>query len=404
MKDNVPDFRSDQTPHHSNRTRATRWFLSFLVGGLVVILTLVHLDTMRSVSYAATTTPQLGAYVGAGDGSLYKLDAGNGVLQWRFQTQGKEIPAPATITNGVVFFGSTDGNVYAVNADNGKEVWHFATGASVLASPAVDNGIVYVGSSDSNLYALDAWTGNKLWTYQAGQPSETVTPTTAVVVNGVVYSSSSDGTSHSYLFALDAKTGTQLWRTQVNDQLFTNPQVVNGVIYIASSALTQAGGPSITDSYVYAFDTKDGSLHWQSQKISDFIPSAPAVAGGVVYFGSRNDNLYALNAGSGTEVWHHKVSGAIFASPQVDNGVVYIGTSSGMIDGNSIMALNAGDGSLRWQHTITNYAGANIVVNNNVLYVGASDSMVYALKIKDGSQIWSFKDAAPFTNAPLTVA
>ncbi len=404
MKDNVPDFRSDQTPHYSNRAQATRWFLSLLVGGLVIILTFVHLDTIHSVSYAARTTPQLGAYVGAGDGSLYKLDASNGVLQWRFQTQGKEIPAPATVTNGVVYFGSTDGNVYAVSADNGKEVWHFATGASVLASPAVDNGVVYVGSSDSNLYALDATDGNKLWSYHTGQSNETVTPTTAVVLNGVLYSSSSDEISHSYLFALDAKTGAQLWRIQVNDQLFTKPQVVNGVIYIASSALSQTGGPSITDSYVYAFDIKDGSLHWQSQKISDFISSAPAVAGGVVFFGSRNDNLYALNADSGTEVWHHKANGAIFASPQVDNGVVYIGTSSGMINGNSIMALNAKDGSLRWQHAITNYAGANIVVNNNVLYAGASDSMVYALKIKDGSQIWSHKDAAPFTNAPLTVA
>lgn len=403
MNDHVPDFHSHQTPHHCNRTQATSWLLSLLAGGLVVIFTLAHLITIHGVSYAATT-PQLGAYVGAGDGSLYKLDASDGTLQWRFQTQGRDIPAPATVANGVVFFGSADGNVYAVSADNSKEVWQFTTDASVLASPAVDSGLVYVGSSDGNIYALDATNGNELWSYHAGQSDETVTPTTAVVLNGVVYSSSSDEISHSYLFALDAKTGAQLWRIQVNNQLFTNPQVVDGVIYIASSALSQTGGPSTTDSYAYAFDTKDGSLHWQSQKISDFIPSAPTVTGGVVYFGSRNDNLYALNADSGTEVWHHKASGAIFASPQVNNGVVYIATSSGIATGNSIMALNASDGSLRWQHAITNYAGANIVVNNNVLYVGASDSMVYALKIKNGSQIWSYKDTAPFTNAPLAVA
>src|SRR6266699_3676372 len=364
MKGNVPDPLGDRTPQHLTGARPVMWLLSFLVAGLVVVLTLVHLATAHNISYAASTTTQSGVYVGAGDGSLYKLDANRGILQWRFQTQGRTIPAPA----------------------------------------AVAGGIAYLGSSDSNIYALDAKTGNKLWSYHAGQPNETVTPTTAVVTGGVVYASSSDGISHSYLFALDAKTGVELWRAQVNDQLFTNTRVDDGVIYIASSALDQVGGPSTTDSYVYAFSTSDGSQLWRSRKISDVILAAPTVTSGVVYFGSRNDNIYALAAGNGTEIWHHNTGGAVFASPQVASSVVYVGISGGRTSNNSIMALNTKDGSMRWQHTITNYAGANIVVNNNVIYVGSSDSVVYALKATNGSQVWKYQDSAPFTNAPLTVA
>lgn len=404
MKGNVRDTRSAWSPHHRTSVRPATWLFSFLVAGLLVVLTLAHLDITHNVSYAATTATQLGVYVGAGDGSLYKLDANQGVLQWRFQTQGRTIPAPAVVAGGIVYLGSSDNNVYALNAKNGAQLWQFQTGAPVLASPTVDGVVVYIGSSDSNIYALDAKTGNKLWSYDAGQPNETVTPTTAVVTGGVVYASSSDGTSHSYLFALDAKTGAELWRAQVNDQLFTNPQVDNGVIYIASSALDQAGGPPVTDSYVYAFDTRDGSQLWRSKKISDVILAAPTVASGVIYFGSRNDNVYALNAGNGTEIWHHNTGGAVFASPQVADGVVYAGMSDGGAGNNSIMALNIKDGSMRWRHTITNYAGANIVVNNNVIYVGSSDSVVYALKAANGSQMWKYQDSAPFTNAPLAVA
>ena len=404
MKGNVLDPRGDRTPHYRSGARPVMWLFGFLVAGLVVVLTLARLDTVRNVSYAASTTTPLGVYAGAGDGSLYKLDANQGILQWRFQTQGRTIPAPAAVVGGTVYLGSSDNNVYALDAKNGTKLWQFQTGAPVLASPTVNSGVVYIGSSDSNIYALDAKTGSKLWSYHAGQPNEAVTPTTAVVTGGVVYASSSDGVNHSYLFALDAKTGVELWRVQVNDQLFTNPQVADGVIYIASSALAQAGGPAITDSYVYAFSTRDGSQLWRSGKISDVILAAPAVTGGVVYFGSRNNNVYALNAGNGTEIWHHNTGGAVFASPQIANSVVYVGMSGGGISNNSIMALNARDGSTRWQHTITNYAGANIVVNNDVIYVGSSDSVVYALKATNGSQLWKYQDSAPFTNAPLTVA
>src|SRR6266699_2083722 len=355
MKGNVRDPRGDWTPHHRTSVRPATWLFSFLVVELVVVLTLAHLDTAHNISYAASTATQLGVYVGAGDGSLYKLDANQGVLQWRFQTQGSTIPAPAAVAGGTVYLGSSDNNVYALNAKNGTQLWQFQTGAPVLASPTIAGGVVYIGSSDSNIYALDAKTGNELWSYDYGQ-------------------------------------------------LFTNPQVDNGVIYIASSALDQVGGPPVTDSYIYAFNTGDGSQLWRSEKISDVILAAPTVASGVIYFGSRNDNVYALDAGNGTEMWHHNTGGAVFASPQVANSVVYVGMSGGGTGNNAIMALNIKDGSKRWQHTITNYAGANIVVNNDVIYVGSSDSVVYALKATNGAQMWKYQDSAPFTNAPLSVA
>ena len=116
MKGNVRDPRGDWTPHHLTSVRPAMWFLSFLVAGLVVVLTLAHLDTANNVSYAASTATQLGVYVGAGDGSLYKLDGNQGVLQWRFQTQGSTIPAPAAVAGGTVYLGSSDNNVYALNA------------------------------------------------------------------------------------------------------------------------------------------------------------------------------------------------------------------------------------------------------------------------------------------------
>jgi outer membrane protein assembly factor BamB len=46
----------------------------------------------------------------------------------------------------------------------------------------------------------------------------------------------------------------------------------------------------------------------------------------VVYFGSEDDNLYALNAKDGTLLWTYTTGSNIFSSPAVVNGIVYIGS------------------------------------------------------------------------------
>ena len=55
--------------------------------------------------------------------------------------------------------------------------------------------------------------------------------------------------------------------------------------------------------------------------------SSPAVANGVVYVGSQDDNVYALNASTGARLWSFTTGGSVFfSSPGVANGVVYVGS------------------------------------------------------------------------------
>lgn len=57
----------------------------------------------------------------------------------------------------------------------------------------------------------------------------------------------------------------------------------------------------------------------------NFISSSPAVVNGIVYVGSFDGNLYAIDAISGTKEWTYKI-GSIDSSPAVVNGVVYVGS------------------------------------------------------------------------------
>src|SRR2546428_8311109 len=431
MKSNVPEFHEGQTSRRRIGIIVAILFITLLVISLVIALNLVRQSRTAVGSHSLASASQLGVYVGSGDGILYKLDAKSGSLIWHQQIDGSHMPAPPTVAGGVVYYGSRDGSIHARNSATGSQLWSYQTGSSVLSSPVVVNGTVYVGSSNNYLYALNAKSGKQLWRYNAATGTGAATSATAavdvgtaVVVNGVVYGQASDSVNHSYLFALDTANGAQVWRSQINDQIFSNLQVDNGEVYIASSAITQQGGPGTTDSYAYAFNAKNGTQTWRSAKISDVISGAPAVANGVVYVGSKDTNVYALDAKTGSSLWHYNAGGAIYTSLQVVNGVLYAGVASSVstvtnnlkintsVDSTStsgsIIALNvnATTGSLRWRHPLDKYIGSPLAVDENVVYVGTNNNFVYALSATGGSQVWSYQIASsvPFNNAPITVA
>src|SRR3990172_5507082 len=69
------------------------------------------------------------------------------------------------------------------------------------------------------------------------------------------------------------------------------------------------------------------------------VKSTPAVVDGVVYVGSDNSLVYALNASDGVQLWNFTTTrsfGTVESSPAVANGVVYVGSFDGRI-----YALNA---------------------------------------------------------------
>ncbi len=75
------------------------------------------------------------------------------------------------------------------------------------------------------------------------------------------------------------------------------------------------------------------------------VESSSAVANGVVYIGSDDGNLYALNASTGAKLWSYN-SGHLLekSSPAVANGVVYGGSNP-----SSAFALNARTGHKLWK-------------------------------------------------------
>ena len=61
------------------------------------------------------------------------------------------------------------------------------------------------------------------------------------------------------------------------------------------------------------------------------ISASPVVLGNLIYFGTRNGTLYALDRSSGELVWQISLGAPIETAPAFAQGRIYIRTSAGQL-------------------------------------------------------------------------
>jgi outer membrane protein assembly factor BamB len=279
------------------------------------------------------TTP---VTIGSADERLYRLRSERRPKRrtiWAFRPMQK--PATGQLVNwwegnavtgpgGLIYAGNTGGGAYAVNP-NGTQRWVFQAGNSVWTAPAMGaQGSTYWGSLDLNVYKLDA-SGRKVWsTTTVGF----VTSSPALAPDGTLYVGSWDGK----LYALDSSTGLPKWSFRTNDHVYSSPALGDGAIYIGSA-----------DGAVYAISPQ-GKLLWRYDT-GDPVRSSPVLGrapdgehGDILYVGSSNGTLYALDAKTGRRRWSFDTTpkspalrdrNDLNGSPALGTRGVYIGGEHG---------------------------------------------------------------------------
>ena len=118
----------------------------------------------------------------------------------------------------------------------------------------------------------------------------------------------------------------------------------------------------------------------------DAIEGTPAVANGVVYIGSFDENLYAIDLQTGKEKWHYK-AGALKTPAAVRAGKVYIGNMDGMLH-----VVDAAKGTKLWTYETPNQAEITSGVSfiGNKILFGCADESLYCLSEK-GEKLWTFR-------------
>jgi outer membrane protein assembly factor BamB len=98
--------------------------------------------------------------------------------------------------------------------------------------------------------------------------------------------------------------------------------------------------------------------------VSYGIDSSPTVVNGMVYFGSYDSKIYALNALTGTKNWEYSTGGIILGSPVVANNILYVGSGDYIF-----YAIDATTGTKKWSYTAAGllYSSPCVLTNNTVI-------------------------------------
>jgi outer membrane protein assembly factor BamB len=254
----------------------------------------------KTGSYTDTPVVANGVvYITSDGGMLAALRASDGHQIWK-QTFDANFVQSFQLVNGVLYATTTkileppsahSASPLQATTAIGSLLWNTFQNVPAVQTIPQKQGL-------SSVYAIRASDGAILWHHAMNNGGDSWASWLSVA-NGVIYASDSiptNGTGAGDIYALQSSNSSVLW----HDKLNTSPSgalLVNGVIYLSTS-----------DGYsgaVYAVRASDGSLLW-NYPLSGAAFNAPTLVGNTVYVGAANGMAYALRAGNGKLLWHYQ--------------------------------------------------------------------------------------------------
>ena len=302
------------------------------------------------------------------------------------------IPAAAERTEWTQPGGTTENSVEHVSAAPAFEVaWRrdIGVGSSrrshITATPVAAGGRIYTMDGRATITARGERDGAEIWRVdlapRSGRDREGYGGGIAFA-DGVVYVSS----GYRFVTALDAGTGQVKWRTAMVSPVHGAPTVSGGRVFVVD-----------VEDQMFVLDAATGTVTWNHQALEEpariLAASAPAVSGDVVIAPFASGEVVALRAPNGTMLWNDTLSLTnrnnalseirdVTGRPVIYRGDVFAGSHSGLV-----AAISLRDGQRRWELPITTITTP--LPAGDVVYITDQSGRVFCLSRENGLVYWS---------------
>ena len=175
------------------------------------------------------------------------------------------------------------------------------------------------------------------------------------------------------------------WRVATEGDVISSPTIAGGVVFVGSG-----------DGHIYALDLATGDRRWRYDAGSP-VSSSPAVGGSLVYAAARDGSIVALDASTGVRRWRlttgadlplpwgHESGDHFISSPTYVNGTVVIGSGDG-----AVSAIDARTGRVRWRARTAGRVRSSPAVAEGRVFVGSYDGRVYCFDLASGAERWHY--------------
>jgi len=308
---------------------------------------------------------------------------------WTFEEPDSDqgFAAPVIVGDVAVALGSKA--VYGVDLSSGRQTWRVARTGGPITEPAVATAggktlVLYLdgGSNQepSKLVAIDAATQKELWTFALGAAS-----VSGVSVDG---SSAFVGDTQGVLYAVDVSKGKQEWTFKGTGRIEAPPAIAGGLVYMGSRELQQG------NATVRALDESTGTQKWMFAQQQLASGSAITVSDGRAIAGFTDRLARAFDAATGTGEWTALMSNALSprGAPAAAAGAVYLADLAGTVE-----RVSADSGSRTWSYRFNgvrplpipylDFWSSPVLTGSSVL-IGLGDGRLGALSSSTGHLQW----------------
>ena len=182
----------------------------------------------------------------------------------------------------------------------------------------------------------------------------------------------------------DSQPFSLKWTFATASNVRSSPVVVDGVVYVGSD-----------DGRMYALDAATGTQRWSFAVNANMpVRSSATLVDGFLYIGSQGGTaagqfgyLYKLAANVGTQCWQYRYGTSrldVDHAPAVNFGVAFAR------HGGTFVGVSISNGAPLWQYRYNtiNRGPLGAAMDGGTLYAPGSDNVLYAADVRDEQQIW----------------
>ncbi len=176
-------------------------------------------------------------------------------------------------------------------------------------------------------------------------------------------------------------SGPPAWKTWLGGQIISSPAVVDNILYIGSR-----------DSCVYAIDCGSGAVLWKT-KTGGWVDASPLVTGNRVVVGSRDSIVYVLDKASG-EVLGRLSAGVQLSSPGIaaDGSILSgVGVGGGGMSAFGSATLSKRLSGPQWSIGLPQFTYSSPAIHGQAVVIGATDGKLYCIDSGIKDTIWSMQ-------------
>ena len=278
-----------------------------------------------------------------------------------------------------------------------EKVWSTSVGNGIgdfysNLHPAWQDGNIYAADRRGTVKAVNADDGKEVWSVDLSEKTGFFSSNRPALLSGGLTVDGAHvyiGSEKAQVFALNTSDGSIAWQSKAAGEVLSRPVVSDGLVLVHTS-----------NGQLQAMNETDGAVAWtvnlDMPALSLRGESAPAVAFGAAIVGGDNGRVSAVLMKEGQLIWQQRISQATGATeidrlsdvdttPVIVNGVVYALAYNG-----NLTALDLRSGQIMWKRELGSVH--DFIVDANRIFLVDQNDRVVALNADGGVTLWTQSD------------